>query len=55
MSDNPPIIIYVNKKERIITFTIRTGHYVELLKPETIKLLERTKRKVAKDKNGENC
>ena len=34
-------------------FKIKTGYYFELLTPETKKLLERTKGKINKDKNGE--
>ena len=33
---------------------IKTGYYLELVTPETIKLLGRTKSKITKDKNGEN-
>ena len=33
---------------------IKTGYYLELLTPETIKLLESTKSKVSKDENCEN-
>ena len=47
--DNPPIIMSVNKIEKIITFKIKTGYYLELLTPETIKLLDRTKYKITKD------
>ena len=32
-------MIYVNKIENRITFRIKTGHYLELLTPETMKLL----------------
>ena len=35
--DNSPIRIYVNKIENRIAFKIKTGYYLELLKPETIK------------------
>ena len=35
-------------------FKIKTGYYLKLLATETIKLLEITKSKIAKDKNGEN-
>ena len=34
-------------------FKIKTGHYLELLTPETVKLLGSTKSKIAKYKNGE--
>ena len=37
--DNPPIRIYVNKMENRITFKIKSGYYLELLTPETMKLL----------------
>ena len=51
---NPSIMIYVNKIENRITFKIKTGYYLELLTPETMKLFENTKSKLNKDKNGEN-
>ena len=40
--------------ENRITFKIKARNYVELLTPETMKLLERTKSKITKDENGEN-
>ena len=52
--DNPSIKIYVNKIKSRITFKIKTGYYLELLMPEKIKLIGSTKRKINKDKNGEN-
>ena len=52
--DNLPIRIYVNKIENRIMFKIKTGYYVDLLTPETMKLLESTKNKITKDKNGES-
>ena len=54
MIDNPSIRIYLNKVENIITFRIKTGYYLELLTPETLKLFGSTKIKITKDKNGEN-
>ena len=36
---NPPIRIYVNRIENRITFKIKSGYYLELLIPETTKLL----------------
>ena len=53
-TDNPSIRIYVNKIKNRITFKIKTGYYLELLTPETMKLLGRTKIKIAKDENGKN-
>ena len=53
-TDSPSIRIYLNKIENRITFKIKTGYYLELLTPETKKLLESTDNKITKDKNGEN-
>ena len=36
--DNPPIRIYLNKIKNRITFKIKTGYYLELLTPETMKI-----------------
>ena len=52
--DNPSIRIYVNKIENRITFEIKNGYYLDLLTPETMKLLGSTESKITKDKNGEN-
>ena len=52
--DNPPIRIYVNRIENRITFKIKSGCYLELLTPETMKLLGSAESKITKDKNGEN-
>ena len=49
---NPSIRIYVNKIEKRITFKIKNEYYLELLTPETMKLLGSTESKVTKDKNG---
>ena len=48
--DDPSIRIYVNKIENRITFKIKTGYYLELLTPETMKLLGSTENKITKDK-----
>ena len=52
--DNPSIMIYVNKIEDRIMLKIKTGYYLELLTPETMKLLGSTKSKITKNKNGQN-
>ena len=52
--DNSSIRIYVNKIGNRITFKIKRGYYLELLTPETMKLLGGTESKITKDKNGEN-
>ena len=54
MTDNPSIRIYVNKIENRTPFKIKIGYYLELLTPETVKLLESTKSKLTKDENGQN-
>ena len=40
--------------ENRLTFEIKTGCYLELSTPETMKLLGSTKSKIMKDKNIEN-
>ena len=52
--DNPSIRMYVNRIENRITFKIKNGYYLELLTPETMKLLESTESKITKNKNGQN-
>ena len=52
--DKPSVQIYVNIIENRITFKIKNGYSLELLTPETMKLLGSTKNKITKDKNGEN-
>ena len=52
--DIPSINIYVNNIENRRIFKIKTGYYLELLTPETMKLLESTANKITTDKNGEN-
>ena len=51
VTDNPPIRMYVNKTENRITFKIKTRYYLELLTPETMRLLESTKSKMVKLKS----
>ena len=52
--DKPSVQIYVNKIENRVTFKIKDGYSLELLTPETMKLLGSTENKITKDKNGEN-
>ena len=54
VTDNLPIILYVNKTKNRIAFKIKTRYCLNLSTPETMKLLESTKSKITKDKNGEN-
>ena len=50
---NPSLRKYIIKIENRITFKIKTGHYLELLTPETVKLLGSTKSKITKFKHGD--
>ena len=52
--NNPPLRIYVNKIENRITFEIKIRYSLELVTPETMKLLGSTEIKIAKDKNVKN-
>ena len=54
LTDNPPIRIYVNKTENRITLKIKTGYYLKLLTPETMKLFQSTKHKITKSEDDEN-
>ena len=47
-------IIKKHEIENRFTFQVKTGYCLELLTSETMKLLESTKNKITKDKNGEN-
>ena len=52
--DKPLTQIYVNKIKNRITFKIKDGYSLQLLTPETMKLLGSTKNKITKDKKVEN-
>ena len=52
--DEPSVQIYVNKVENRITFKIKKGYSLELLTPETMKLLGSAENKITEHKNGEN-
>ena len=54
-TNNHSITIYINKIGNTIMLKIKTGYYLKLLIPETMKLLGSTKSKKTKDKNGENA
>ena len=44
LTENPPVEIYLNKIKNRIVFKIKTGCRLELLSPETMKLLGSKKR-----------
>ena len=52
--DEPSVQIYVNKIENRVTFKIKNGYSLELLTPETMKLLGSTENKITEDKSSEN-
>ena len=54
LTENLPIQIYPNKIKNRIVFKIKTGHKLELLTPETMRLLGSGKKEVDKDKDGKN-
>ena len=51
---NPSLRIYINKTENRTSFKIKTGYYLKLLVPETMKLLGNNRSKITKNENGEN-
>ena len=53
-TDKPSVLICVDKIENRVTFKIKDGCSVELLTPETMKLIGSTVNKITKDKDGEN-
>ena len=54
VTDNPSMRIYINKIENRIKLKIKSGYYLELLTPETMKILGGTKTKITKDETGED-
>ena len=52
LTENPPVQIYENKTKNKIVFRIKTECKLELLTPETMKLLGITKKICDKDKDG---
>ena len=54
LTENLPIQIYPNKIKDRTVFKIKTGYKLEILTPETMRLLGSTKKYVDADKNSEN-
>ena len=54
LPENLPVEVYPNKIKNRIVFKIKISYKLKLLTPETLRLLETTKKDVDKDKNGEN-
>ena len=55
MTENLPVQIYTDKIKNKIVFKIKTGYKLELLTPETMKLLGSRNKDVEKDKDRENA
>ena len=51
LTENPPVQIYPNKIKNRFVFIIKTGYKLELLTPETMKLLGSAEKDVNKDKD----
>ena len=54
VTDNPSVRININKIDYRTTSKIKTGYYLELIRPETMKLLGSIKSKITKDENSRN-
>ena len=54
LTENPTVQIYPNKTKNRIVFNTKTGYKLELLSPETMKLLGSTKKDLDQDKDGED-
>ena len=53
MTENLPVQIYPNKIKNRIIFKVKSSYKLELLTPETMRLLGSTKKGVDKDKDEE--
>ena len=54
LTEKPAVQIYLNKIKNRSVFKIKTDYKLELLTPETMRLLGSEKKYVYKDKDGEN-
>ena len=54
VADNPSVRINLNEIDYRVTSKIKTGYYLELIRPETMKLLQSIKSKITKDENSRN-
>ena len=55
LTENSPTELYLNKIKNRIVFKIKTGYKLELLSPETMKLLGSTKKMLIKIKMDKMC
>ena len=54
VADNPSVRINLNEIDYRVTSKIKTGYYLELIRPETMKLLQSIKSKITKDESSRN-
>ena len=54
IGNTAPILIYANNITNRVVFKIKTGHKLELLSKETLKLLASTSNTIDSDKNSQN-
>ena len=54
LTDKLPVQIHLNRIQNSVKFKIKFGYYIEVLTPETMKLLGSTTKKAIKDKNVDN-
>ena len=54
IASNPPVQIYTNNIRNRIVPKTKTGYKLELISPETKKLLESAKKTIDQDKDGED-
>ena len=54
LTENPPVQIYPNKIKNRIVFKVKASYKLELLSPETMKLLGSTKKDADQNKDGED-
>ena len=53
ITDNTPVLIYVNKIKNRVVFKIKSGYKLELLTKETMELLGSLKKVIDQDKDGQ--
>ena len=55
LTENTPVKLYANKIKNRIAFKVKTGYKLELLYPETMRLLGSTKKDVDQCKEWRRC
>ena len=55
MADNVPILIYTNRIEKRVTFKTKSGYYLPLFTPKTIKMPGCKRKKINKNEFMKMC